>query len=241
MSISLVDEMIAAHGNLAAWNQYNRIITTLSFGGLAFRIKFNYKGYLKRRYIISLGHPMITIENFPKAGQQGIFTPDIVWIESFDGKKIRERQHPRKFIRQWPHSYFWDDLDLLYFAGYACWNYFNIPFLLVSGQFQFCQLPDWEENGKRLQRIEVIFPDQIPTHCRKQLFYLNETKRIVRFDYDPEVFASWARAAQYCYNYQSFNGIWLPTKRKVVPRKTNGNAGAAPVLVWIEVDELHFQ
>jgi hypothetical protein len=80
--MKIIDEIISAHGDPSIWNNYNRIITTISFGGLAFWMKFNIRGYIKRRYIISLENPMVLIENFPGSGMQGIFTPDEVWIES---------------------------------------------------------------------------------------------------------------------------------------------------------------
>ena len=236
-----IDEVIKAHGNPGNWNQYNRIITTLSFGGLAFQMKFNNTGIKERRYFISLDSPMVVIENYPKPQQQGIFTPEIVWIESFDGKKIKERRNPRSTFKKWPHRFFWDDLDLLYFAAYACWNYFNTPFLFANEGFKFNQLSDWQENGHRLYRFEALFPEEIPAHCRKQVFYFDELLRISRFDYNPEVFASWAKATHYCYDYQNFNDIWLPTKRRVVPRRKDGGAAAGPTLVWIEVKKLHFQ
>lgn len=236
-----VEEIIEAHGALWRWNKYNRIITTLSFGGMAFKMKFNNRGNKERRYIISLDNPMVVIENYPRVGQQGVFTPEVVWIESFEGQRIKERGSPRSFFMRWPHSFFWDDLDLLYFAGYACWNYFNTPFLFTGAKFDFNLLPEWKERGHSFKRIQAIYPEEIPAHCKLQTFYLDKQKRICRFDYDPEVFASWAKAAHYCYDYKSFNDIWLPTKRRVVPRKADGKAVGGPTLVWIDVKEVHFQ
>jgi len=239
--MELIKEVIEGHGGLTNWNRYNRIVTTLSFGGLAFHMKFNNMGRAEHRYIISLDHPMVVIEGFPRAGQQGVFTPGAVWIESFDGKKIRERNHPRTIIRKGYHSVVWDALDLLDSAGYACWNYFNTPFLFAGDNFTFKEVSDWEEGGKWFKRVEVIFPEEIPAHCTKQTFYIDNNYKISRFDYDPEVFASWARAAHYCLDYKKIGGIWLSTKRKVAPRNSRGHAAQGPRLVWINIKDIHFQ
>jgi len=59
-----------------------------------------------------------------------------------------------------------------------------------------------------------------------------------RFDYTPEVFGAWARAAHYCSHYANFSGLLAPTKRMVLPRTPGGRSRPWPVLVWIEVKEV---
>jgi hypothetical protein len=140
-----------------------------------------------------------------------------------------------------PHSIIWDDLDLLYFAGYACWNYFNTPFLFVQENFIFKELTPWREGSDTWRRMLVEFPDNIPTHNKFQTFYLDESSLIVRLDYNPDVFTSWARAAHYCYDYRNFFGIWIPVKRLVFPRKGNESRAKGPTLVSITLHELHLQ
>ena len=239
--MQLVENAIDAHGGLHLWTQYNRICVTLSFGGLAFRMKMNNQGLRPRRYIISLDHPMVIIEDFPNPGHQGVFTPDLVWIEDLFGSKTRERQNPRSQITKFPHILKWDNLDLLYFAGYACWNYFNTPFIFHSINFSFKQLSDWKENGQVLRRIEVIYPESLPTHCVKQTIYLDRLDRIFRVDYNPETFAAWARAAHYCSHYRNYQGFWVPGNRTVLPRRKNNHSLPVPELVWIKMRHFHIQ
>ncbi|MCB0669713.1 MAG: hypothetical protein KDC80_28000 [Saprospiraceae bacterium] len=238
--MNMIDQMINAHGGMGMWTKFERIIVTLSFGGWAFRLKGSQMRTRRTRLIISLDQPMVVIRDFPCPGSQGIFTPDHTWIESETASEIH-RYHPEEIIKMFSHSIFWDDLDLLYFVGYACWNYFNIPFLFAHESFQFEELPDWVEQERKLKRVKVTFPVDIPTHCRCQIFYIDAFDRIFRHDYDPTSYASWAKAAHYCFDYRRFYGIWLPTKRIVRPRNRNGTVLRFPELVKIEVHEVHFQ
>ncbi len=240
MKKDLLQEVIEAHGGLPTWDRFNRLIVSMTFGGWAFKLKFK-GGKRTHRFIISLDYPLVVIEGFPKPGLQGVFTPESVWIETLEGQRVKERFAPREVIQQWPHTICWDDLDLLYFAGYACWNYFNTPFLFAREGFRHVYLSDWEKNGESFKRLEVVYPDYIHAHSRKQVFYFDQCLRIRRFDYDPEVFAPWAKATQYCYDYKNCKGIWIPMQRKVFARKKDATIVPGITLVWIKIKQLHFQ
>jgi len=114
------------------------------------------------------------MEDFPAAKQRGIFTPECVWIEDRAGRIIAERNAPRPAFRSFRHSLWWDDLDLLYFAGYASWNYFTTPFLLAMENVETKEIEPWPENGEVWRRLAAQFPATIPTHCREQIFYFGK-------------------------------------------------------------------
>lgn len=54
------------------------------------------------------------------------------WIEDRDGRVVEERADPRASFAGHVLATPWDRLHLLYFAGYANWNYFTAPFLLTE-------------------------------------------------------------------------------------------------------------
>ena len=49
----------------------------------------------------------------------------------------------------------WDDLDALYFAGYAMWNYLNIPFLFDEPGFETEEGEPMEVEGETWRRLDV--------------------------------------------------------------------------------------
>jgi hypothetical protein len=79
------------------------------------------------------------------------------------------------------------------------------------------------------------FPDDVPTHSRDQVFYFDESGRLMRLDYTAEAFGSWAKAAHYCFDHEQFDGILIPTRRRVFPRRRDNRPRPRPTLVWIDI------
>lgn len=129
----------------------------------------------------------------------------------------------------------WDDLDLLYFGGYALWNYVSAPFMFVRPGFGVEEIEPWEENGERWRRLRVIFPAGVATHSRQQDFYFDEKGLLRRLDYTAEPFGNWAKAAHYCHYHREFSGLVMPTRRRVYLRRRNGRPRPRPTLVHIDI------
>ena len=88
-------------------------------------------------------------------------------------------------------------------------------------------------------RLQVTFPSDIPTHCSKQVFYLDETRHLRRLDYTAEVVVGrWAHAAHLCENYRDFAGLKAPTRRRVRPILFGSSPLLGPTLVAIEVHDI---
>jgi hypothetical protein len=236
----LLSNVINAHGGLDRWKEILTVVPTLTFGGLAFQSRFNNAGLVERKIKVSVRKPKVILEDFPEKSYRGFFTPDKVWIEH-RGEVVQHRFFPREAFKSLRHSFYWDDLDLLYFAGYAGWNYFNSPFLLAYEGVETREIEPWIEKGERWHRLEVKFPPSIPTHCQNQVFYFDQSYHMVRFDYCPEVYASWARGAHYCTAYKTWDGIRMPTRRKVFPNRANNKSTYFPTIVWIKVNHIDFE
>jgi hypothetical protein len=58
-----------------------------------------------------------------------VFDQTGVRIETKDGRVLQQRENPREVCAS--HKVRWDDLDLLYFKGYAQWSYLTEPFYLL--------------------------------------------------------------------------------------------------------------
>jgi hypothetical protein len=236
---SLLADVLDAHGGVERWEGLATLRVRLRFGGLAFRMRLAEPAPDPRWVELDLRTPRSVFSDFPEPGQRGVFTPERVWIESADGHVLRALDAPRSaLLSSRRRQIWWDDLDLLYFAGYAAWNYFQGPFLLLRDGVAAHELEPWEEDGERWRRLAVRFHDSVPTHSREQVFYYGPDLRQRRHDYRPDVFAAWADAAHYSEGYRDFGGLSLPTRRKVVPRNADGTTEAGPTLVWIEILEV---
>lgn len=236
---SLLERVLAAHGGVARWQRLEKLRVKLRFGGAAFKLRLAEPEPLERWVELDLREPQSIWSDYPKPGQRGVFGAERVSIETADGRELRALEHPREvLLGSRRRQLWWDELDLLYFAGYASWNYFQGPFLLLRDGVEAREIESWDEGDVRWRRLAVRFHGEIPTHSREQVFYYDESFRQRRHDYAPRSFAGWADAAHYSSRYRQFEGLWLPTRRRVVPRRDDNTTASAPTLVWIEVLEV---
>jgi hypothetical protein len=231
----LLDKVIEAHGGLARFQATREVALTIRSGGFAFVMRRQRASLPVFEVRATTSEPSLVISPYPQAGRRGRFEPSRVWIESDDGALIAERENPRTAFRSLRRQFRWDDLDLLYFAGYATWNYVSAPFMFTRPGFELTELDAWEEDGERWRRLRVLFPDDIPTHSAEQHFYFDEQGLLRRLDYTAEVFGNWAKAAHYCWDHKPFDGLVVPTRRKVFPRRRNNRSRSRPTLVWLQV------
>jgi hypothetical protein len=214
----MLESILAAHGGLAAFQQVNEIIVDGTIGGRLIYTR-GLSGHPRRFQInIKTTEVQTTLTPFPQEGFRGVFTPNQTWIESLDGVIQRSRENPRERFRWGTLSVPWDDLDLLYFFGYALWNYFMTPFVFTWPGFSIKEAAPLIEGKETWRALEVTFPKSIPTHCDTQTFYFDERGLLRRLDYMAEIFGRVARGAHYCYEHKSFDGVMIPTKREVFVR-----------------------
>jgi hypothetical protein len=87
----------------------------------------------------------------------------------------------------------------------------------------------------------ITFPDDIPVHCKTQLFNFDENRLLRRFDYTAEVVCQWARAAHSYENYRDFDGLKAPARRRVLPLFRRSSPMSWPTLVAIEIHDLRLK
>lgn len=234
----LLGEVLQAHGGLDRFNAAGEIAGQVASGGFAFASRFTGKGLRDFRATVSTGEPRSLLEPYPGPGRRGVFTPGEVRIESDAGELLERRAEPREAFRSFRHNLWWDDLDALYFAGYAIINYLSAPFLFVREGFEVREVEPWSERGEPWRRLEVRFPAGFPTHSREQVFYYDDELRLRRHDYTAEPFGSWARAAHLCARHERFDGLEIATSRRVYPRGPRNRPLRFPTLVWIELKDV---
>lgn len=174
---------------------------------------------------------------FKKVGQYSVFEPEKVAIKNNDGAIVAERERPRAAFAGHTLHTPWDDLHLVYFRGYAIWEYLTTPFLFKMPGFQSEEIDKWEGEGETWRRLKVIFPDSVPSHCTEQIFYFDRDAMLRRHDYSAYVTGG-TDAANYASDYVSFDGIKLPTKRRVYRRDSKNMPVKDTVLVSIDIENL---
>ena len=227
-----------AHGGEKYWNTLEAIEAIISVRGFLFTAKR--VPILDRvRVRAMIREPRFTFSDFPQPGWTGECIGDQeVTIRNSVGKIVERRVHPRLAFQKPRRLFYWDSLDFIYFGGYATWNYLVTPFLFLHNGFQFEELGAFSGPSGTWSRLRVTFPDDIPTHSRTQVFYFDEQSLLRRLDYTAEVVEHWAHAAHLCDEYREFDGLKIPTRRRVFPLLFGTRPLPGPTLVAIDVHDV---
>ena len=233
-----LEEILEAHGGIERWQRLEALEAEISVSGLLFITKrIPVLNHAKAR--ASTQKPHFTFFDFPRMGQAGEFLGnDEVCIVDSDGQELAKRVNPRSAIRGPSRWFKWDKLDFIYFGGYATWNYLVAPFLFLRDGFEFEKMEPMETASGCWSRLRVTFPDNIPTHCRTQVFYFDQNRLLRRLDYTAKVVSRWAHAAHYCNRYQNFHGLMIPTQRRVRPILFGNKPLPGPTLVAIDIHDV---
>jgi hypothetical protein len=238
--VTLVDEVIDAHGGRRRWQNVKEIRTHVRSGGLLLRMKFQSRPIADFGLTVDTGKQSAALDPFPKPGHTGVFAGDAVQVVDGRGSVIKSREGAREAffgLGSVGRKLWWSELDILYFAGYAMWNYLTIPFLFEWPGFEVSEGEPIEVEGERWRRLNAVFPDDLHTHSRRQCFYFDSRGLLRRHDYTAQVVSRFANAVHLCDEHREVEGLVLPTRRRVVPRLGN-RALPGPTLVWIELDSI---
>jgi hypothetical protein len=229
---------IASHGGEHAWDTLERRTVRVWYGGLAFAAKLQGHALRAVEAEVATSGQHVRLRDYPSIGYEGVLEQDgSVRIQPADapGEPSSSRENAGAAFADLRHRLWWDRLDTLYFAGSALWTYLSSPFVWLRDGYGLRQLEPWREGGERWRRLAVRFPDAVQTHCREQVFHIDEQGLIRRHDYTPEPFRNGIAAADYSYDIQRIEGLLLATRRAVFPRRRDGRARDRPRLVWIEM------
>jgi hypothetical protein len=235
----LLMDVMSRHGGYDRWQGLERVDVQFSTGGLAFASRG--LGTRPLQHVcarLSPHHFEVEFSNFGADGLEGRVSPDQVRLLDRERGPVLERRNPRGRFSSLGRQFRWDQGDLCYFAGYAMWNYVCFPFSLSLPHVQLLGASPWRRSGWRL---DVYFPESIPTHCRSQQFYFDARLELVLHAYRADVIGPYARAIHRCRDYRESDGFVLSRRRRVTPRVSGDVGLAGPTLVWIEIERMQYQ
>lgn len=234
-AMQIVLEAVEAAGGLDYWNSIEKLEVELSASGFLFTAK--------RRPVLhhvrvraNTRDPRFIFVDFPTLGQTGeLIGNELVRILDSAGHTVAQRENPRAAFHGIRRQFAWDDLDFIYFGGYATWNYLTTPFLLLRKGFLVEVLEPMKGPLGKFVRLQVTFPADVPTHSRRQIYCFDDQRLLRRLDYTAEVVGGWAHAAHLCEEYRTFDRLTVPTRRRVLPLPFGSRPLPGPTLVELEV------
>jgi len=211
----LLASAVDAHGGAERWAAVAELRFRLRVRGNILAFRGRSPRWRTLDVVLDTTRVHARLSPFPRVGAVGVLDGKTVRIEDESGRILSERTDAERQSRR---AFFWDDLDELYFFAYSFWNYATTPFLLAWPGVETHELAPLASSVGPLRRLHARFPPTIPTHCPQQTFVFGPDGLLRRLDYTADVFGALARGAHLCERHQTFDGIVIPTYRRVVPR-----------------------
>ncbi|MCK8787560.1 hypothetical protein M0638_24635 [Roseomonas sp. NAR14] len=231
-------KIIDAHGGLDRWKKFMTLTSRLRQGGALWPLKGQGGKLDETSVTVRLGQEWASHSPFGLEGKSSLFKPDRVEIRDAAGTLVEALDDPRLSFAGHTLETPWSEPQLAYFAGIAMWTYLNVPFLLAAPGVVTRPLGEWREKGELWQRLEVTFPPDIATHSTVQTLYVDDSGLLKRHDYDVEI-AGNTPGAHYVGKYVEVQGLRFPTERRIYPRQPDGTALTAPLVVSIDLSDIH--
>jgi hypothetical protein len=229
---------VGVHGGLSRWNRFTTLTATASITGAIWPAKGQPDALANIRVEAQLHSQIVIIHQLARRTRL-IFTPQRVALEAESGELLGWRDNPREFFKGQTQLSPWDDLHLGYFCGYALWTYLTIPFLYTRPGFLSEEIAPWSEDGQRWRVLRVTFPDDVASHSRGQSSYFGDDGLLRRHEYTVDVMGG-ARGLNYASDYRDFDGIMVPTKRRIYGYDDRKQKIPVPLLIAIDFADITF-
>ena len=218
---------IEFYGGKDVWQNAKTIEAEVSTTGLAFTLKRR-PVFEHAKIVMEVDKPFVKLTPIGRDKNiTGILDGNDVRLEDENGNVIAERKNARNLFPYGRRLFYWDDIDMTYFANYAFWNYFTFPHLLMNSSVKW--------NEKEVGFLEAIFPDSMPTHSKFQEFKIDMlTGKLLQHNYTVDVFGKWANVANVVSEHSEENGLSFPSIRIVTPILRN-KVLKSPVMIAIQV------
>lgn len=234
----LRERIIQAHGGRERWHAVDRLMVSLSMGGLAFLPHFHLHAPRDLEVSVAPQRGLVTLSPFPDSGRSGCFDGHSIWVEDDDGAVVSSRPVPGASARALRYWSFWDELDRLYVAAVTVWHAVAFPWLLTHPEVT-------EDSGAvltlpsvgRVSRLEVTFPAELPVPSPSQTLYADSTGLVRRMDFVPRAYGGWLRVGQILEGLEAVNGLIIPTEQTLYPCLINNQLWRANRFLWLKLTD----
>jgi hypothetical protein len=217
------ERAVEAYGGASRWLTASHIEAVVSVTGLAWWLKGR-RPVPRTRLWIDVQKPFARLDPVDRTGYIGVLDGHDARLEDQGGSVVAGRTDAGRCFPGGRRLFYWDSLDLAYFAGHAMWNYFTFPRLLLRSEIQWTELSEGV--------LEARFPEGFPTHSTVQRFHFDRgTGLLSRQDCTLEAVGPWARVSQLITDYRERDGVQHFGLRRVFFRRQDDSIIPWPTLI----------
>ena len=97
----------------------------------------------------------------------------------------------------------------------------------------------WHEDGQVWRALLITYPDTIVAHHCQRTYYLDGAGLPRRLDYSVDILGV-GPSVHYSSAYREFDGIMVPTRRRVYVRSPEGSSVRDSVSIAVDVTDVTF-
>lgn len=239
MMSDLLSFAVEAHGGLDRWNAFTKLRAEVSIAGAIWDFKQQTGLLLDKVFEIKTHAEHLTITPFLKPDQRSVFVPGKLTVETLAGEIVETRHDPEAAFVGQAFADPWDPLQAAFFSSEALWTYLTSPFLYTYPGFETEEIEPWHENGEEWRRLKVTFPDHIVSHTKTQITHFGPDGLMRRHDYTVDILNG-NSGANYTSDYREFQGIKMPTTRRIYAYDDALRKVPEPLLVTLDFGALTF-
>jgi hypothetical protein len=232
----LLAEAVEAHGGLDRWNAVSSVKIDVSIAGAIWFAK-GQPDVLKDIVMVADTQRERVTTSFVGQDRTTTFESDWVAVQAADGTILESSDDPEASFEGQTADSPWNAIHVAYFSGEALWTYLNTPFLYVQARFAKAEIDPIEVDGETWRRLKVIFPDDVKSHTREQIFCFGPDGLLRRHDYSVDILGG-ATGLNYASEYREVDGLMFPTKRRVYAYEGDFQLIPEPLLVSVDITRI---
>ena len=158
-------------------------------------------------------------------------------MQRLDGSIVEASDDPESSFEAQQADTPWNAIHVAYFSGEALWTYLNTPFLYTQARFAKEEIDSIEVEGETWRRLRVIFPEEVKSHTREQIFCFGPDGLLRRHDYSVDILGG-ATGLNYASDYRDIDGLMFPTTRRVYAYEGDYQLVPEPLLVSVDISQI---
>jgi hypothetical protein len=233
---ALLDLAIEAHGGLARWNRVSSVTIDVSITGAIWHVKGQPDVLKDIVMVVDTQQERVTT-SFVGQDRTTIFEPERVVVQGADATVLEASDDPEASFAGQTADTPWNAIHVAYFSGEALWTYLNTPFLYAQERFAKEEISAIDVDGETWRRLKVVFPHEVKSHTREQIFCFGPDGLLRRHDYSVDILGG-ATGLNYAADYREFDGLMFPTKRRVYAYEGDYQRVPEPLLVAVDINRI---
>jgi hypothetical protein len=233
---ALLDLAVEAHGGLDRWNRVSSVAIDVSITGAIWRVK-GQRDVLKDIVMVVDTQCERVTTSFVEEDRTTLFEPGRVVVQRADATIVEASDDPEASFAGHTTDTPWNAIHVAYFSGEALWTYLNTPFLYTQERFAKEEIGSISVDGETWRRLKVVFPDEVKSHTREQIFCFGPDGLLRRHDYTVDILGG-ATGLNYATDYRDVDGLMFPTKRRVYAYEGDYQRVPEPLLVAVDISRI---